>query len=299
MSGGRRLLLSGMALTGLLAVVAVASRAHHPGGGTAGGGAKVPPVLLEYLGVAALLAIVLGGAVMVFFLADNRRKRALAGETGWRRSLAGLVVGMSLVLIALLVTRHAHRITGIRPIGAVGPTGVLSQQGRGPTGAGARAAERQQQRESTWLGVIVLGSIVIGLGAAFASAAMYRRRHRVELDEEAALAAALDAVLADTLEDLYAERDPRAAVIGSYARMEQTFAAYRVPRHDAETPLEYLARVLDSLRVSPWAVRRLTLLFERAKFSSHEVDGTMKEDAIETLAALRAELEADEHEAVA
>lgn len=296
MSGGRRLLLSGFALTALLAVVAAASRAHRPGGGTAGGGAKVPPVLLEYLGVAALVAIVLGGAVLVFFLADNRRKRALAGETGWRRSLTGLFVGLTLVLVALLVTRHVHRNTGIRPIGAVGPTGVLTQ-GRGATAA--RAAERRQQRESTWLGVIVLGSIVIGLGAAFGSAAMYRRRHSVELDEEAALAAALDAVLADTLDDLYAERDPRAAVIGTYARMEQTFAAYRVPRHEAETPLEYLARVLESLHVSSWALRRLTLLFERAKFSSHEVDATMKEDAIETLAALRAELEADEHEAVA
>jgi hypothetical protein len=44
-------------------------------------------------------------------------------------------------------------------------------------------------------------------------------------------------------------------------------------------------------------VRRLTLLFERAKFSSHEVDATMKEDAIATLASLRAELEADAEDA--
>ena len=118
------------------------------------------------------------------------------------------------------------------------------------------------------------------------------------MHEEAALAAALDAVLADTLEDLYAEKDPRTAVISAYARMEETFAAYRVPREEAETPLEYLARVLDRLQVSGWAVRRLTLLFERAKFSSHDVDATMKEDAIDTLASLRAELEA-EQEAVA
>jgi hypothetical protein len=293
MSGGRRLLLSGIALTALLAVVAAASRAHKPGGGTAGGGAKVPPVLLEYLGVAALLAIVLGGAVVVFLMADNRRKKALAGETGWRRSLSGLVVALAFVMIALLVTRHVHRTTGGRPLGAVGPTGVLTDRP-----ADALRAQRQHG-ESSWLGAVVLGSIMVGLVAAFASAAVYRHRHHEHVDEEAALAAALDAVLADTLEDLYAERDPRTAVIGAYARMEQTFAAYRVPRDEAETPLEYLARVLDSLHVSSWAVRRLTLLFERAKFSSHEVDATMKDDAIETLAALRTELEADEREAVA
>jgi 4-amino-4-deoxy-L-arabinose transferase-like glycosyltransferase len=291
---GRRLLLSGAALTALLAVVAVASRAHKPGGGTSGGGAKVPPVLLDYLGVAALVTIVLGGAVMVFTFADQRRRKALAGETGWRRSLGGVVFAMLALLAAVVLTRHAHHLTP-RPLGAFGPTGTL-QTGTTGSGAAGRAAHQPQSNESSWLGAVILGSMLLGLVAAVVSAAMYRRRHGQEMHDEAALAAALDAVLADTLVDLYAERDPRAAVIGAYARMEETFAAYRVPRREAETPLEYLARVLDSLSVSSWAVRRLTLLFERAKFSSHEVDSTMKEDAIATLASLRAELEADEED---
>jgi hypothetical protein len=290
---GRRLLLSGAALTALLAVVAVASRAHKPGGGTSGGGAKVPPVLLDYLGVAALVTIVLGGAVMVFAFADQRRRKALAGETGWQRSLGGVAFLLLAVFVALLLLRHSHRLAP-RPLGAFGPTGTL--QGATGSGAAGRAA-RQQPHESSWLGAVILGSMALGLVAAIGSAALYRRRHGQEMHEEAALAAALDAVLADTLEDLHAERDPRAAVIGAYARMEETFAAYRVPREEAETPLEYLARVLDRLQVSSWAVRRLTLLFERAKFSSHEVDATMKEDAIATLASLRAELEADAEDA--
>ena len=37
MSGARRLVLSGIALTALLAVVALASHAHRPGGGAGGG----------------------------------------------------------------------------------------------------------------------------------------------------------------------------------------------------------------------------------------------------------------------
>jgi hypothetical protein len=291
---GRRLLLSGAALTALLAVVAVASRAHKPGGGRSGGGAKVPPVLLEYLGVLALVMILLGAAVMVFFFADNRRRRALAGETGWRRSLGGIAFGMLAVFVALLLTRHLHRNMANRPFGALGPIGQVA--GKGPTGSAATA--HRQRNESDWFGAAILGAILVGLAAAIASAALYRRSHGTVIAEDVALAAALDAVLADTLEDLYAEKDPRTAVISAYARMEETFAAYRVPREQAETPLEYLARVLDKLQVSGWAVRRLTLLFERAKFSSHEVDSTMKEDAIDTLASLRAELEA-EHEAVA
>ena len=101
-------------------------------------------------------------------------------------------------------------------------------------------------------------------------------------------------MLADTLDDLRQERDPRKAVISAYARMERTFAAYRVPRDPAEAPLEYMARALDRLSVSGAAVRRLTLLFERAKFSPHVVDRGMKDEAIETLAALRSELEAND-----
>lgn len=294
---GRRLVLSGAALLALLAVVAVASRAHKPGGGTSGGGAKVPPVALEYLGVLAFAMILVGGAVAVFALADNRRRRALAGKTGWRRSLGGIVFGMLAAVVALLLIRHAHPSPGRRFFGAFGPTGIVS--GQGTTGSAAVRAAQQRQTESDWLGAVILGAILIGLAAAVASAAAYRRSHGDLLEEEAGLAAALDAVLADTLEDLYAERDPRTAVINAYARMEQTFAAYRVPREEAETSLEYVERALDRLNVSGWAVRRLTNLFERAKFSSHEVGTTMKDDAIETLASVRAELEAGEHEAVA
>jgi Domain of unknown function (DUF4129) len=123
------------------------------------------------------------------------------------------------------------------------------------------------------------------------AAAVIRRREGEAVDEEAALAAALKDVLADSLDDLRAERDPRRAVIRTYARMETTFAAYGVAREESEAPLEYLARVLDSMRVSAYSVRRLTQLFERAKFSPHEVDAGMKDEAIEALAGLRAELE--------
>lgn len=284
-------MLSGAGLMALLAVVAVASRAHKPGGGRSGGGAKVPPVLLEYLGVLALVGIVVGGAIAVFALADNRRRKKLEGESGWRRSLGGVAFGFLALAVALLLRRHVHAAHHGGPLfGAFGPTGVSN----GVTGsAAARAAAHRQQTESDWLGAVILGSILLGLAAAITSAAAYRRSHGDFLEEEAALAAALDAVLADTLEDLYAERDPRTAVINAYARMEQTFAAYRVPRDEAETSLEYVERALDRLQVSGWAVRRLTSLFERAKFSSHDVDTSMKDDAIETLASLRAELEAD------
>ena len=75
-----------------------------------------------------------------------------------------------------------------------------------------------------------MGSIVVAIG--FSAAAIYYGRWRAgdAWDREAALAVALDEVLADTLDDLRAEGDARRAVIRTYARMEKTFAAYGVSR---------------------------------------------------------------------
>src|SRR5690242_17678828 len=203
---GRRLLLSGAALTALLAVVAVASRAHRPGGGTSGGGATVPPVVRDYLALAAVAMLALGGAVMAYALAESKRQKALAGQQrSLARTLGGIAFFSVAILIALLVSRHFHRTGVDRPLGAFGPTGALQPSANGGP-PGARGAVSQQQKEADWLGLVVLGGAVVGLTVAIASAAAYRRRHGDLIDEEAALAAALDAVLADTLADLYAER---------------------------------------------------------------------------------------------
>jgi hypothetical protein len=48
----------------------------------------------------------------------------------------------------------------------------------------------------------------------------------------------------------------------------------------------------DLVHTSAEAVQRLTALFERAKFSTHEIDGRMKNDAINALVAVRDELRA-------
>jgi hypothetical protein len=119
------------------------------------------------------------------------------------------------------------------------------------------------------------------------------RKPKKRLPTEAELAAQLSAVLDDSLDDLRAERDPRKAVIATYARMETTLAGAGLPRAVAETPLEYLGRVLrELLHTSAEAVARLTTLFERAKFSTHEIDGGMKNEAILALVEMRDELRA-------
>jgi len=285
-------------LTALLAFVAIASHAHRPGGGSGGGSAESPTLVGDYLATIALIIMPIGAVLVVWGLANRRKQAALTGRTSWRRNLIAAGV-ISALLIVLVVTAENRQGRARRP--AVGPTqgAILGAPlgAKGPRKAVKVDTAPPHRPRWQWLPVLVLGSLLLGIVVTTAAAVAHGRRNREALDEEAQLARALGEVLSDSLDDLRAERDPRKAVIRAYARMEQTFAAYGVPREEHETPLEYVARVLDSLRVSSFAVRRLVQLFERAKFSPHTIESSMKDDAIEALAGLRAELEYDRTEA--
>jgi hypothetical protein len=289
-SGARKLVVSGIALTTLLALVAVASRAHRPGGGSGGGTVHAPTLIGDYLATLALIAIPIGGVLVVWAMTQRRRAKVLEGKTSWRRTLLALAVLALLLGAAVYVSdRHGGLFRG-RGTQPAAPTVPAAPSGK-PSKQSKQKPESVHQPHFRWLPVLVVGSVLVGLAISFGAAARQRRRHGTALHEQAALAAALDDVLADTLDDLRAERDPRRAVIRAYARMEKTFAAYGVPREEAEAPLEYLARVLDSISMSAFSVQRLTDLFERAKFSPHAIDTGMKDEAIEALAGVRAELE--------
>ena len=297
MSGARKLLLSGAALTVLLAFVAIASRAHRPGGGSGGGDAHAPTLIGDYLATIALIIMPVGAVIVVWGLANRRRQQRLSGKTDWRRTLIAVAFISALLSVAVFTAEKRQERRQER--GSAGATAIAGPLG--PTGLRQRLKPRAEtpphRAQWSWLPVLVLGSLLLGIVVTTGIAVAHGRRNREALDEEAQLARALDDVLSDSLDDLRAEREPRKAVIRAYARMEKTFGAYGVPREEHETPLEYVARVLDSLRVSSFAVRRLVQLFERAKFSPHTIEASMKDDAIEALAGLRAELEHDRMEA--
>jgi len=108
--------------------------------------------------------------------------------------------------------------------------------------------------------------------------------------EPESIARRVYSLLGDTLDDLRQEPDPRKAVIAAYARMELGLGALGIDRRRSETPFEYLAQVLQTVSVSGPAARRLTDLFERAKFSPASVALEMKVAAIDALSAIREEV---------
>ena len=284
MSGARRLLLSGIALTALLAVVALASHAHRPGGGGGGGSAETPKLFFEY-GASVMFILFPFGVLAVIWVASLGRRQKLLEGGGDSQFRTILVFALFAIPIAFLIR---HFVTGrLHP--------QLPSSGGGTPGSGPGGPKLDAAHPATgqfhWVVALIAGSLIFALVAGVIALVVVKRMRGGDWEREAALSAALDEVLADTLDDLRAEQDPRRAVIRAFARMEKTFAAHRVARDPAETPRQYVARALDTLGVSSASVQQLTKLYERAKFSRLEIDEGMKADAIDALAGLRAELE--------
>ena len=108
----------------------------------------------------------------------------------------------------------------------------------------------------------------------------------------------LSLALDESLDDLRNDPDLRRAIVAAYARMEAALARAGLPRRPAEAPFEYLERALGTLDTSAESVRRLTALFEWAKFSHHEPDPAMRDEAVDALVAVRDELRAPTEEQV-
>jgi hypothetical protein len=282
-NGARRLLLSGVALTALLAAVAVASRAHRPGGGPGGGTSHAPRLVFEYTASALFVLMPIGILVVLWVASLGRRQRLLEGGAQ-RKQFQTLLLVCCVGIPLLFVGRHYIHYHSPRQVSDTKPGQTKRVEAKD-----SNAGDAQFQ----WLPAVGMASFILAAAGGTVALILWKRRRGPAWEREAELAAALDEVLADTLDDLRAERDPRRAVIGAYARLERTFAAHDVARDPSETPREYVDRALDRLGVSVFAVRRLTQLYERAKFSPHEIDTAMKDDAIDALAGLRAELDSE------
>jgi hypothetical protein len=140
--------------------------------------------------------------------------------------------------------------------------------------------------------VLVVALVLLAI-AAVPVVREYRRRkarRREALLWEPRLADELSDELSLALDDLRTERDIRRAVIAAYARMEKVLAQRGVRRRVSETALEYLARVLQDLRVTPAAAEGLTQLFEEAKFSRHDLGEDGRTRAIGALETVRSDL---------
>jgi Domain of unknown function (DUF4129) len=270
-SAGARAAAAGGAVVALVLLASLAGR--HPAWSTGVGRRSFVGGATGY--ALTVLMLVLAVAVVAAYVRLARERRQRLTRNDLRLALA-LLLG---ILVALLLARGLHhRQNGgggtARPLLTSSPHG----------GGGGHVVHWSDAR---WLLVLPLLAL---LGLAVASFVLARRRRAPAPQADEPVAEAVVAVLDEVLDDLGDERDPRGAVIAAYARMEDVLAEHGLGRRPAETPYEYLARVLTDLRASERSARRLTELFEWAKFSTHEVSERMRADAVGCLTRLRAEV---------
>jgi hypothetical protein len=277
------------AVLALVSVVAIAASGSTSRGTSDARGPS--DSLLDAFFTLWILGAVAGGVLLVYGLMQRKAIAAELASGRYRRTsltaflaLIVIIVGAIAVARRLNLTRHAPGAVEEQPPFNVGPS-VPTTPDQKPTVV--------YEPGISWFVV----AIVVGLVLAAAIAYVLSRR-RMAVLREPDLAEQLAAALDDAVDDLRSETDPRRAIIAAYARMERVLAASGVPRRTAETADEYLARVLLELAPGSDAVTRLTNLFSQAKFSHHEIDATMKEEAIDALEQVRDELRSSTAEPV-
>lgn len=281
------------ALLGLLALVALGSRAGLPW--TAASGESEGRSLALIGRLASDLILVAFGVLVAGVLVLQIRRPQLgltrvpdeeeedeAEPTGrLARVLMRFLPYALLAVIGILTFLFAREVDRRFPRGDPPSTATT------PGGPGRDGSLAPQADTASWLltaaGVLVL----LALATSVAVPAARRFLASRAADEEELRALAVARVLDESIDDLWAEPDPRRAVIAAYARMERGLAARGHGRRPFEAPLEYVGRVLSELGADREPVRRLTALFERAKFSRHPVGPEAKAEAIDSLVTIR------------
>lgn len=207
--------------------------------------------------------------------------------------LAGVSVGIAMVLLTLTASSGPVRIW-ITPTQVRGPTNDGSDPVViGPTNPVASdriAIPSWMMTLLVILGVLLIVLAVTALASVRVVSALpsfrwrWSRRwgggkiaplpevHERELtvDVEAARAA-------------LSEGNPRNAIVACWMQLERDAAKVGLPRMAAETPAEYVERVVVASSVDPAPINELAALYREARFSSHRLGNDDRARAFDAL----------------
>jgi hypothetical protein len=283
----RRLLPLGLAVTVLLALAGIASHGR-PLAGSRGKGPTA--TFFDYVATTLVLFAIVMLAVVLFSLFGRRVGGGPPRRGRWHLVSAFVSFAGSLLLAYVLV--HSGFVQRLHKFEQALARSQHSRPGQLPgakTPLNARNARLRWDEIGVFI-VLIAGTAVVLVASRRTS--RVPRPWRIGRKQEVSLA------IDESIDDLRNDPDLRRAIVAAYARMEGALGRAGIPRHPAEAPFEYVERALGSLDTSADSVRRLTALFEWAKFSQHEPEPVMRDEAIDALVAVRNELARPVEEAV-
>jgi hypothetical protein len=270
---------------------------------------------------------ILAGLLLTVVLGGVRAARPVgAGQGPWHEDVFQLAAGFEFVLAALLValwliSRHRPNpgypaallragllrviLLGMATIGVLAAVSHLAVRPSRRTPAILRGRARLKPpralkgaatSNSASLTYVVYALLALLLLAAIVACVVIimRRMPAGSAGDSFPLPDEDDARMREAIESgrraLRSFDDAQAAIIACYVAMEASLATAGAARDVAETPDELLARAVGSGLLHGTAAGRLTALFYEARYSSHALPATARDEAARALDAISAEL---------
>ena len=265
----------------MVALLAVAALALPDGPAMSGGGN--PRIMIPRLPIAfyVLLAALLAMGIVASTSSGFERK-VRPGRRRGLRLLAILLVAIALWALVPPIQEGVGRL--IDAIDFDGSSGGISTSDGDADGANQTLPSDRSGVLGAVL-TILLAIIVLGSGGA-----LFWMFSSQRIREEDADRIPFPEAMSAGRTDLESIIDPREAVIACYAQMRRAAVSAGTKLDDSDTPVETLGRLLRRHRVSKSSSTRLTELFQKARFSPHQIDESMRREALEALEAVRAEM---------
>jgi Domain of unknown function (DUF4129) len=268
-----------LAVTGLLVVAGIASHGRPLAGGR---GSGPTATFFDYVATTLVIVAVVMLGVLIWAVFSQR-------PGGWsppqRRSylMSSLVMLFSAAIVAYILSQTTF-VQRLRELQEQMRNRTGTEQAQNPQPPGGENVRNPHIR---WDEIGIVVALIAGTAVVLLATRHARRTPRPSRNRRSDLVSfALD----ESIDDLRNDPDVRRAIIAAYARMERALARAGLPRHPSEAPFEFLARALGSLDASAEAIEELTNHFEWAKFSQHEPSPSMRDEAIDALLAVRADL---------
>jgi hypothetical protein len=275
-------------LAGLLLIVVLAGiRAARPGDtGTGPWHGHVLPLVVA-------LELVLAALLIALWLIGRRRP-----EPGYPAGIlrAGLFRTIPIGMVAVAILAGLSHLQ-LRPSHHTQPAPLTAPKHKLTTPRGLESAAAQNTGTVTYFLYALLALLL--LAAIVACVVILLRRVPAGSAGDVLLPDD-DETLREAIESgrraLRTFDDAQAAIIACYVAMEASLASAGTARGAAETPDELLGRAAQSGLLHGAAAGRLTTLFYEARYSSHALPLSARDEAVQALDEISAELaHRDEH----
>jgi Domain of unknown function (DUF4129) len=219
--------------------------------------------------------------LVLWLLHRPERARARPKPLSWWQVLSTFLGLAFVILLLFLWPRFVHALQSAQVAGPSGNPGTTNATGW-PSAAGTPVG--------VFLAVTVLAAIVL-LVALLRRGTGPPDLEEEPVDDPAARSSAADAVQ-DAIDELELGGDVRSAVLVCFRRFCLLLGARGITAQLTLTPRELDHLAVERLHVSRDASGTLTSLFEEARYSVHTLGEADRKRAIESLAGIRAALEA-------